>query len=63
VDDFYSSADPRLQELADTVGTHYSGTPDAKFDWNKAESSLRKAVRRARKKRKAQSPLPQLNQY
>ncbi|OXC77813.1 BatD [Caballeronia sordidicola] len=63
VDDFHSSADPGLQALADTVATHYSDTPDAKLDWNKAESALRKAVRRARKKRKAQSPLPPLNQY
>jgi len=63
IDDLDSSADPDLRELADTVATHYSDSPDAKLDWNKVERALRRAAKRARKKRKAQSPLPPLNQY
>ena len=63
VDDLDSSADPGLKELADTVATHYSDSPDAKLDWNKAEGALRRAAKRARKKRNAQSPLPPLNRY
>src|SRR5471030_968330 len=56
-------ANPDLKELADTVARHYSDSPDAKLDWNKAEGALRKAAKRARKKRNEQSPLPPLNQY
>ena len=63
IDDLDSSTNPELKELADTVATHYSDSPDAKLDWNKAEGALRKAARRARKKRNEQSPLPPLNQY
>jgi hypothetical protein len=63
VDDLDPSTDPGLKELADTVATHYSGSPGAKLDWNKVEGALRKAARRARKKRDEQSPLPPLNQY
>jgi hypothetical protein len=63
VDDLDASSNPGLKDLADTVATHYSDSPDAKLDWNKAEGALRKMVKRARKKRNAQSPLPPLNQY
>jgi hypothetical protein len=63
MDDLDSSADPGLKALADTVATHYSDSPDAKLDWKNAEGALRRAARRARKKREAQSPLPPLNQY
>lgn len=63
IDDLNFSVDPSLKELADTVATHYSDSPDAKLDWNKAERALRKAAKRARKRRNAQSPLPPLNQY
>jgi hypothetical protein len=63
IDDLNFSADPDLKELADTVATHYSDSPDAKLGWTKVERALRSAARHARKKRKAQSPLPPLNQY
>ena len=63
IDGLDSSADPDLKELADTVATHYSDSPDAKLAWNKVERALRRAARHARKKRKAQSSLPPLNQY
>jgi len=63
VDDLDPSANPGLKELVDTVTTHYSDHPDAKLDWNKAEGALRRAAKRARKKRNEQSPLPPLNQH
>jgi len=63
IDDLDSSTNPELKELADTVATHYSDSPDTKLDWKKAEGALRKAAKRARKKRNEQSPLPPLNQY
>ncbi|QIN63362.1 Oxygen tolerance [Caballeronia sp. SBC1] len=63
IDDLDFSADPGLKELADTIATHYADSPDAKLDWNKAEGALRRAAKRARKKRNAQSPLPPLNRY
>ncbi len=63
IDGLDSSADPELRELADTVATHYSDSPDANLDWNKVERALRRAATRARKKRNTQSPLPPLNQY
>jgi hypothetical protein len=63
IDDLDFSADPDLKELADTVATHYSDSPDAKLGWTKVERALRTAARHARKKRKAQSPLTPLNQY
>src|SRR5471032_1941886 len=36
VGDLDASSDPGLKDLADTVATHYSDSPDAKLDWNKA---------------------------
>jgi hypothetical protein len=63
VDNLELSANPELKELVEKVTTHYSDHPDAKLDWNKAEGALRKAARRARKKRNAQPPLPPLNRY
>jgi hypothetical protein len=63
IDDLRFSADPDLKELADTVATHYSDSPDAKLGWNNIERALRRAARHTRKKRKARSPLPPLNQY
>ena len=63
IDDLDFSAEPDLRELADTVATLYSDSSDAKLDWNKVERALRRAAKRARKRRNAQSPLPPLNQY
>jgi hypothetical protein len=63
VDKLDSSADPGLKALADTITTHFSGRPDTKLNWNEAEGALRRAAKRARKKRKTQSPLPPLNRY
>jgi len=63
IDNLDFSTNSGLKELADTVATHYSDSPDAKLDWNKVERALRRAAQHARKKRKAQSPLPPLNRY
>ncbi|MGX7004838.1 hypothetical protein [Caballeronia sp. KNU42] len=65
IDDLDSSADADLSELANTVATYYSdsNSTNTKLDWNKTQRALRKAAKRARKKRNAQSPLPPLNQY
>ncbi len=61
--DLEASGNLALKDLADTIATHYSDTPDASLDWDKAEVALRKVTKHARKKRKAQSPLPPLNRY
>ena len=69
VDELDTSGNAELKKLADTIATHYSNSTNAKhstiakLDWNKAQRALRKAAKRARKKRNAQSPLPPLNQY
>ncbi|MEA3127138.1 MAG: hypothetical protein QOD67_4157 [Caballeronia sp.] len=63
IGDLDASGNPVLKDLADTIATHYSDSPDAKLDWSKAEVALRKAAKHARRKRNAQSPLPPLNRY
>ena len=63
VDTLDSLGDPGLKELVSAITTHYSDRPDTKLHWNEAERALSRAVKRARKKRKAQSPLPPLNKY
>ena len=63
IGDLDASGNPALEDLADTIATHYSDSPDAKLDWSKAEVALRKAAKHARRKRNAQSPLPPLNRY
>ncbi|KLU23398.1 hypothetical protein EOS_25930 [Caballeronia mineralivorans PML1(12)] len=63
VDSLDPFVDLGLKSLADTIATHYSGRPDAKLNWNEAEGAIRRAAKRARKKRKTQSPLPPLNRY
>ena len=49
--------------LVDAVNGHYSHQPTAPVHWTAAETALRRAVKRARKARKADPLLPPLNRY
>jgi hypothetical protein len=52
-----------LDALAEAVNGHYSNQPTAPVQWTAAPTSLRRAVKRARKARKADPLLPPLNRY
>lgn len=63
LDDVDGEASHEIEPLMDAVSSHYSDQPSAGVHWAEAESSLRRAVKRARKARKAEPVLPPLNRY
>jgi hypothetical protein len=63
VDELNLQGEPQLKELVSAVHGHYSGQPQSKTNWRESTKALSRAVKHARKLRKAQSPLPPLNQY
>lgn len=52
-----------IAPLVHAVNSHYSNQASAALHWTEAETSLRRAMKRARKERQAEPPLPPLNRY
>jgi hypothetical protein len=52
-----------IEPLVHAVNGHYSNQAGSVVHWTEAETSLRRAMKRARKERKAEPPLPPLNRY
>lgn len=63
VDELNALGGPQLDALVSAVHAHYSNQPVSRSDWRKSEHALGSAVKRTRKKRAMQSPLPPLNKY
>ncbi|SEB16622.1 BatD family protein [Paraburkholderia sartisoli] len=52
-----------LKRLIEAVRAYYAGRAGASLQWNETETALRRATKKARKKRAEKPPLPPLNEY